>query len=238
MSMIISLGWLLIAFLWLPALVIFSALWVRKDAKKFREKGVDINPGIWSDLVFVFWIIAFPWYLILKFSRYKRAAELGNPPLPPVSKIYDWLLLIISLVVSVLITLILMLSALMGAKKISNETKVNKMRTEWVNSVEEAKRKVIFEYIGSVASYNLIHGAANGITAGLVLDDYFKKNPPFLFILTQETKAYKMVNGNKVKINISDLKNIKKGAMVSVKSHEDKDNNKMIEEIILKRWYQ
>ncbi len=117
-------------------IIIFSALWVRKDAKNFREKGVDLNPASWSTFVFLFWIIAFPLYLILKFSKYKKIAELGNQPLPAVSKVHNWWIVIIFIGVPFLIISFFMISSLITAKEraSNNNVDINKVQTGLTNN--------------------------------------------------------------------------------------------------------
>jgi hypothetical protein len=56
--------------------VIGSAIWVYKDAKRYEAAGVNImNPGAWSILVFLLWLPAFPVYLILKFAKYNKQLQ-------------------------------------------------------------------------------------------------------------------------------------------------------------------
>jgi len=228
------------------AIIIFTALWVHKDAKKFREKGVDLNPSIWSTLVFLFWGIAFPLYLILRLVKYKKLSLLGNPPLQSVSKIHSWWIVIVFIGIPFAIILFFIVSSLMGAKQKANEVKVNTEQVEQVSATEEAERRkrteeqqVVFEYSGDVGRYGLINGTTDGSIASLVLNDSSGKNPPILLIFTQETKAYKMLNGNKIKINTVDLTSIKKDANVSVKYYKDKNQNnkRIVKEITLNSGY-
>ncbi len=111
------------------ALTIFSALWVRKDAKNFRRMGVDVNPAVWSTLVFLFWIIAFPLYLVLRFSKYKKLVESGNPPLAPVSKVHNWWIVIILIGIPFAIILFFLLQSLIIAGERAHNVGVSTQTT-------------------------------------------------------------------------------------------------------------
>lgn len=69
---------------WLSTLLaVASAIWVYSDAKKFKDAGVEImSPGGWAAVVFFFWIIAFPLYLI-KRGQYSKQMGVGIPQQPP-----------------------------------------------------------------------------------------------------------------------------------------------------------
>lgn len=59
-------------------LVIGSAIWVHKDAKRYKAAGVNImSPGGWSILVLLMWLPFFPIYLILKFAKYNKQLRPG-----------------------------------------------------------------------------------------------------------------------------------------------------------------
>ncbi len=56
-----------------PIIVIISAIWVHKDAKKYKEAGINImSPGKWSILTLLIWLPFFFIYLILKSTRYNK----------------------------------------------------------------------------------------------------------------------------------------------------------------------
>jgi len=58
----------------LPSVVVIvTAIWVYNDLKKFNAAGLKtLNPASWSALIVLFWIITFPLYLILRFTKYNR----------------------------------------------------------------------------------------------------------------------------------------------------------------------
>jgi len=60
-------------------LIIFaSALFVYFDVRKFRVAGVETwHPIFWALLVLVFWLFAFPVYLILRFVKFQPQLNNG-----------------------------------------------------------------------------------------------------------------------------------------------------------------
>ncbi len=72
------------------------AIWVHSDAKKFRQKGVSVIPGLWSTLVFLGSVPLFIVYIFVRtFSLVPKAKTSTAQPLPPAAKWTNWLTLII-----------------------------------------------------------------------------------------------------------------------------------------------
>ena len=43
-----------------------------RDAKRLRKNGVSITPGLWAVLVFLFWLLSLPAYLLLRRFSWQR----------------------------------------------------------------------------------------------------------------------------------------------------------------------
>jgi hypothetical protein len=72
------------------------AIWVHSDAKKFRQKGIFVIPGLWSTLVFLGSIPLFIVYMLVRtLSLVPKAKMSTAQPLPPAAKWTNWLTLII-----------------------------------------------------------------------------------------------------------------------------------------------
>jgi hypothetical protein len=75
----------------LAILVVASALWVGTDAAKLLKTGTpkealgNTSPIAWAIGCILLWIVAFPWYLIVRARRYQYAASGTNSPLPTAS---------------------------------------------------------------------------------------------------------------------------------------------------------
>jgi hypothetical protein len=72
------------------------AIWVHGDAKKLRQRGASVVPGLWSTLVFLGSVPLFILYvLVRKFSLIPKTNTSTIQPLPPASKWTNWITLII-----------------------------------------------------------------------------------------------------------------------------------------------
>lgn len=62
-------------------IVILSAVLVYFDSKKYKEANLTGSSFSWAGLIFLFWLPAFPIYLILKFLKYEK--QLKDPNYTP-----------------------------------------------------------------------------------------------------------------------------------------------------------
>ncbi len=220
------------AYLIFLAIIIFPALWVHKDATRFRKKGVDLNPGLWSTLVFLFLFIAFPWYLILRFLKYKKTAQLGNPPLPPKSRIYNWLLVIIFIGIPFLIGLFLLATSLLRAQKQAAQPQ----KLEAVEQIDHAGLRA-GSYDGVILSFlgkdNLDNKENPGMAEIYLPEDQKTRNYSLLYFISSDTRVYKNTNDDKNEISVFDL-DLKKGDTVFFKYYIGGPKANVIKEIILK----
>jgi carbon starvation protein CstA len=53
------------------AISVFSAYWVWQDSNRLKKNGVNITPIVWAALVFVFWLVSLPVYLILRRTTWR-----------------------------------------------------------------------------------------------------------------------------------------------------------------------
>jgi|GEM_PF-5421426 len=76
------------------------ALWVYSDAKKFRDKGVPVVPGLWSALIVFFSVPLFIVYMLYRtFSLKPKSKQANLQPLPPAPWWTRWILSLTLLVI-------------------------------------------------------------------------------------------------------------------------------------------
>jgi len=52
-----------------------GAVWVWQDSRRLKAAGASLAPALWAALVFLFWIVSLPAYLILRQWRWKKDVE-------------------------------------------------------------------------------------------------------------------------------------------------------------------
>lgn len=62
----------ILAWLAAPIIVIWSTIWVYRDAKKYQQSGIATTPWLWSLLTLLIWFPIFFIYLIVKYSVYNK----------------------------------------------------------------------------------------------------------------------------------------------------------------------
>jgi len=64
---------------------VFGAWWVWQDAKRLKQHGVILTPGLWATVVFLLWCVGLPAYLLLRRFSWKK--QMG--PTPDVAKEFE-----------------------------------------------------------------------------------------------------------------------------------------------------
>lgn len=147
MSIIFGLGLILLPVVIGGIIVIGSAIWVYKDAKRYEEAGVNImSRGKWSILCLLFWFPFFFIYLILKSQKYKK--QLIDPTFQPNKS------------TTILIVVIIFILGIGGIILSEWESWKAKTETEKVISekiLEEKKPPAVEEAYIEIFNYNIYY---------------------------------------------------------------------------------
>ncbi len=55
-----------------------GAFWVWQDSRRLRASGASLTPPVWTVLVFLFWFVSLPAYLLLRQWSWKKQIEVSG----------------------------------------------------------------------------------------------------------------------------------------------------------------
>ena len=76
-----SINWLnVIQFFISPLILTLAVFWIYFAGRKLKERGAKLSPLLWAFLVWLFFPIAFPLFLLLRYIKWKKEAV--EPQIP------------------------------------------------------------------------------------------------------------------------------------------------------------
>jgi hypothetical protein len=53
------------------AVSLFGAYWVWQDSNRLKRNGAHLTPAVWTLVVFLFWLVSLPIYLLLRRTTWR-----------------------------------------------------------------------------------------------------------------------------------------------------------------------